>query len=190
VAYVRVQGTSNVLKALSQFEPALAKKIGKDLSDQGRKIVKDAKDEIPQRPGRLYNWRATPPKVARGKRDAKGSIGFTLTRGGSGWPAWESNKVKKSVKSRRSQTVLTISVNEAALNIFALAGTVSDGSGPQGRAFVAGLPAVNKSGKGRLRTGRVLIPAVKKNYKDTRQLIEESIFAGIAEINRRLNNGA
>ena len=189
MAYVRVQGTSNVLKALKQFEPDLAKKIGKDLSDAGRQIANTAKANIPQRPGLLYNWNSKPTKNPQGKRNNSGLLGNVLTRGGKGWPAWEMNPMKKSVKSRRNQTVLTISINEAALNIFALAGSASEGNSPQGKAFIRGLPPISRSGKGKDRTGRVLVPAVKAHYKDTRQTIEDSIFAGIAEINRRVNNG-
>lgn len=184
MASLKVRGVPGVLKALEQFEPELAKQTAKALSKKGRDIAADAKREIPT-DSPLRNWRGTFSSRSRGKRYGNGAQSSILSRGGQGWPPWNSAAMRASVKSRRRDLTLTVTMNEAAANIYAIAGTKSDGRSPQGRAMIANLPEITQGGGSR-RKGRVMVPAVRSNYKDTRELIENELFDVIAQVNRKV----
>ena len=172
MASLRVRGVPGVLKALEAFEPELAKRTAKQLSKKGRDIVKDAREELPTNPP-LKNWR---DRAAA--RPGRG-------RGGQGWPAWNAAQMRSSIKSRRRDLSLTVTMNDAAANIYAIAGTRTNGRSPQGTAFINNLPELAPGGGSR-RRGRAMVPAVKKNYKDTRELITNELFEVIAQVNRKV----
>lgn len=184
MASVKVKGVPGVLKALEMFEPELAKQTAKALSKKGRDIAADARKEIPTE-SPLRNWRGRFAGQSGGKRYGNGAESSVLSRGGQGWPPWNAAAMRASVKSRRRDLALTVTMNEAAANIYAIAGTKSDGRSPQGRAMIANLPELTPGGGSR-RKGRVMVPAVRSNYKDTRQLIENELFDVIAQVNRKV----
>lgn len=186
MASLRVRGVPGVLKALETFDKDLAKATAKEISRAGREIVKDAKDEVPDRPGRLRNWRDVPPRVARGKRNADGTYGTVLSRGGAGWPAWKPTEIKGKIKSRRKDVTLTVTMNEAAANIYAIAGTKTNGLSPQGRAFIENLAPLSRSAGRGGRRGRIMVPAVRKNYREIIETIDKEIFQVVREVNRKV----
>lgn len=186
MASLRVRGVPGVLKALETFDKELAKSTAKEITRAGKAIAANAKNEIPDRPGRLRNWRDVPPRIPRGKRNADGTYSGVLSRGGAGWPAWKASEARTSIKSRRRDIVLTVTLNEAAANIYAVAGTKSSGFSPQGRAFVENLPPLSKSeGRGG-RRGRVMVPAVRKEYRQIIETIDKEIFQVVREVNRKV----
>jgi hypothetical protein len=186
VASLKVRGVPGVLKALETFDKELAKATAKEISRAGREIVKDAKDEVPDRPGRLRNWRNIPARIPRGRRNRDGTYARGLTRGGEGWPAWKPTDIRSSIKSRRRDVTLTIMMTEASGSIYAVAGTQTGGRSPQGEAFIRNLDPLSKSqGRGG-RAGRIMVPAVRKNYRDIIETIDKEIFQVVREVNRKV----
>lgn len=187
--YVKVEGVAGSLKALNKVEPEIAKGVGRELNKAGRKIRDDARRLTPT-DSPMRNWRTTPARNPRGKQNAAGLFGYGVSRGGQGWPAWNKGGFQKSIRSKRREFLLEISANDASAMIYELAGTKggfgrgSAGS-PQGQAFIAKLPAVNQSSKGD-RTGRIMVPALKKNYKATREAIEKAVDRTRAELQKAI----
>lgn len=185
MASLKVRGVPGVLKALEVFDKDLAKATAKEISRAGRAIAAEARNQIPMEPP-MRGWRTVPARIARGKRNADGTSSNVISRGGAGWPAWSSAQAKTSVKSRRKDVTLTVSMNEAAANIFAIAGTKTDGISPQGRVFVRNLPPLSKSeGRGG-RKGRIMVPAVRKEYRQIIETIDKEIFQVVREVNRKV----
>lgn len=164
--FVKVEGAAGTLKALAQFEPDMAKAIGKELNKIGRDVRDTARALVPDQPP-MHGWRTVP--AVRGR-----------TRGGAGWPAWNPGNYAKTIRSKRREFVLTVeSSSEPALMIYELAGTKGGrGRGSKGgRAaaqFLANLPAVPVSSGGK-RSGRVMVRAVVVRYKDARQELEKAV---------------
>ncbi len=184
MASLRVRGTPGVLKALEMFEPELAKRTAAELSKGGRDIVKDAQNEIPDDPP-MRGWRTTAANRPRGKRYGSGVQSNVISRGGAGWPAWQPDVMRRNIKSRRRDLRLTITFNEAAGNIFAIAGTKSGGRGT-GVQFIRNLPDLTPGGGSR-RRGRVMVPAVRRNYGRISDLITNELFDVIRDVNRKVS---
>lgn len=183
-ARARVTGVGGVLKGLEVFDKDLAKATAKTITKAGKDIATDAKAAIPDRP--LRNWRDTPARFPRGKRNRDGTLSRVLSRGGAGWPAWAPAKARSSIKSRRRDITLTITLNEASANIYALAGTKNTGMSPQGVAFINSLPLLSKSSGRGGRSGRVMVPAVRKHYPQIIATIDNEVFRVVKEVNRKV----
>lgn len=193
MASLKVRGVPGVLKALETFDKDLAKATAKEISRAGKSIASEAKSSIPSNPP-LRNWRNVPPRIPRGSRMPDGSYSnmrtaggaVIATRGGKGWPPWSSADAKTSIKSRRKDVTLTVVLNEASANIFAIAGTKGPGDSPQGRAFVQYLPPLSTSeGRGG-RKGRIMVPAVRKEYPKIIEIISQEILQVVREVNRKV----
>lgn len=72
--------------------------------------------------------------------------------------------------------------------IYALAFTKSGGSNPQGRNLRPLLSDTSRS-RGGNRTGRILVPALKKHYRATLDELEAGVRKAAAVIERRINGG-
>lgn len=190
--YVKVEGTRNALRALAQFDPELAKEIGKELSAQGRTIANDAKSFLPTE-SPMRGWRTVPARVPRGRQNRDGSFStFRESRGGRGWPEWTGNLYRASIKSRRRQFDLTLtSARDPAGMIFEVAGTKggrgrnSSGS-PQGQAFIKKLGEVKESGPGN-RSGRAMVRGLKKNYRSALDGLEAATDKTMTTLQRYLD---
>lgn len=180
--YVKVEGTKNVLRALGMLDPDLAKEIGKELSDVGRKIGSDARALVPTQPP-LSGWGVT--GTSNPRRNALGNT----TRGGQGWPAWTGQKYASSIRSSRRQTNLTVkSTATAAASIFEVAGSVTNGRTAAGRAFVRNLQArypVSRTTRGRLRS-RAMIRSMQINYVPARASLTKAVERAANELQRRI----
>lgn len=190
VITLREDGVAGTLRALKLLDKDLAKGLEKEINDIGGKIVADAKDLIPGRPpsangGELYNWRATGPRRSRATRTSTGSYGTTAVRGGKGWPGWIEAAMDSSVRKSRREFVVTARSTDAAAMIYEIAGTKTSGRSPQGRAFIANLPALPPSGG---RRGRVLVRSVKMNYRAAKDGIKDVTERAQAACRERLGN--
>ena len=167
---VRVEGADAALRTLRTMEPIFAKEIAKDITAAGKLVAEHAKVKAPTNPT-MSGWRET--TAARGR-----------TRGGAGWPAWESPGVKVS---RRGASVVIASTGAVAA-IYESAGKNGlGGLGPTGGQFIN-----NNSRHGRLvqsgaRTGRLMIPSIAATYPQVISELRKACDRAVNEVNRRLN---
>ena len=185
---ITVAGLAGTLKALNKLDPQVAKEIGKELNLAGRVIRDEAKTLVPQTPSpRMRNWRTTQPRNRQGRRRADGTIDSSKA---SSFPNWNPMSSKKSIRSSRREFVLTIqSKNDAALEVYELAGTKGGkrGSGsPQGRAFLNLLPAVNLNTQKRITHGRVMRRALRNHYPQTRLKIMDAAYRAALYVQRSM----
>lgn len=185
---VTVAGLAGTLKALNKLDPEVAKQIGKELNLAGRVIRDEAKTLLPQTPSpRMRNWGRNEPKRRLGRRNSDGTI---KAGSSSGFPAWNPAASKKSIRSSRREFVLTIqSKNDAALEVYELAGTKGGkrGSGsPQGRSFLNLLPAVPLNTAKRITHGRVMRRALRNHYPQTRLKIMDAAYRAALYVQRSM----
>lgn len=190
--YVKVEGTRNALRALSQFDPELAKEIGKELSTVGRTVANDAKSFLPTE-SPMRGWRTTPARTPRGRQTREGTFSsFREVRGGRGWPEWTGNLYRASIKSRRRQFDLSItSGRDAAGMIYELAGTKggrgrNSAGSPQGQAFIRKLGEVRESSPGR-RSSRAMVRGLTKNYRAALDGLEKATDKAVTTLQRYLD---
>lgn len=157
------------MKALSLMEPAVAKNVGKEIRSAGSLIAAVAKANAPQQPT-MSGWRET--DATRGR-----------TRGGAGWPAWET----PGVSVRRKGGAVVVSSTGAVAAIYESAGK----NGLGGLSRNGGQFIRNNSRYGRLqthgkRTGRLMIPAVAATYPAVIAQITKACERAVEEVNRRM----
>lgn len=167
---VRVTGADEALRTLRTMEPIFAKEIAKDISKAGKLVAEHAKAKAPTGPT-MSGWRETGAVVGR-------------TRGGAGWPAWQSPGVKVA---RRGASVVVSSTGAVAA-IYESAGKNGlGGFSDTGAQFIR-----NNSRYGRLvrsgaRTGRLMIPSIGATYPQVIAELRRACDRAVAEVNRRLN---
>lgn len=170
-------------KALAKLDTEVESEVNKALNAQGRKIRDEARSDVPDRPDQATGWSTNEP-TPRFRLNPNGT--WNRSRISPGWPAWNASEVKSSIKSRRRSWTLTIQLASRAGAIYATAFTKSGGLTPQGRNLKSTLRAVNTSRRG-ARTGRILVPALKKHYRATLDEIETGVRKAAAVIERRVN---
>jgi hypothetical protein len=167
---VRVEGADAALRTLRTMEPIFAKEIAKDITKAGKLVAEHAKAKAPTGPT-MSGWR-------------EGGATRGRTRGGAGWPAWQSPGVKVS---RRGASVVIASTGAVAA-IYESAGKNGlGGLSPTGGQFIN-----NNSRHGRLvqsgaRTGRLMIPSIAATYPQVISELRKACDRAVNEVNRRLN---
>lgn len=185
-SYVRVEGAEGVLKALRMMDAGLAKGLGDEVAAIGRRVRDDARANATSRPMTtngtdMTGWRSGPPRRPRGKRLPSGSYSdMVLSRGGAGWPGWNEATIDAKIKSARRDMRVTITMSDAAAMIYEFAGKESRGESPQGRAFIRNLPPLPRN------SGRILIRALKANYRQANRDLRAVVDKAIAEFERRV----
>ena len=186
---IQIAGMAGTLNALRKMDPEVASQIGKKLNESGRKIRDDAKALVPSEPSpRMRGWTARVPTRRLGRRKEDGTIDASRP---SGFPPYNASGAKKSIRSSRREFVLTIQSQDATLGVFELAGTRggkgrgSSGS-PQGKWFMALLPAIQLNTSRRPTFGRVLRQALRDNYPATREAIADAAYKAAELIQRRM----
>jgi hypothetical protein len=170
-------------QALAKLDSEVEREIGLGLAKQGRKIRDEARGQVATRPDEATGWNTTPP-TPRFRLNPDGT--WNRSRVSPGWPAWNSSAVRSSIKSSRRAWRLTITMSDRAGVIFANAFTKTDGLTPQGRGLRSRLQAVPKSRRG-ARTGRILVPALRKHYRATLDELEAGVKRAADIIERRIN---
>ena len=175
---VRVVGATEALKALRTLEPTVAKEVGKEVSDVGRKVAALINQSAPTSPP-MAGWRTTP--VTNPQKQS---------RGGKGWDSQVTWSPIKASSARRGMTVIikTASANAAAI-IYESAGVKNGrktrgapGSG-DGKQFIGNLPPLVQSGKYQGRLGRA---AIKSSYGEALRQIQQACDKAVFEVNRRM----
>lgn len=141
---VALVGVDATLKALRTVAPDLNKELRAELKRIGNELVADAKRFVP----------ATPPmsRMARTPKDPVGwakARGRTPSRGGAGWPAWDSGKIAAGITSSTSKprgvktgALLYILNKDPMGAIYEVAGRRSSGApGTAGPKFIRRLNA-------------------------------------------------
>ena len=169
---IKVKGADEAVRVLQTMDAIFAKEIKREISSAGRLVADHAKGMAPGGPT-MRGWREIP--AARGR-----------TRGGAGWPAWQTPGVSVS---RRGASVVIASTGAVAA-IYESAGKNGlGGLSPTGGQFIRnnstdpGRPLV-QAGK---RKGRLMIPAIQQTYPDVIKRIREACDRAVDEANRRLN---
>lgn len=141
---VALTGVDQLLKDLRTVAPDLDKELKRELKRIGGQIVDDAKALVP----------GTPPmsRMARTPKDPVGwakARGRTPSRGGVGWPAWDSGKIASGLtaqtgkpKGQKHGALLYILNKDPMGAIFEVAGRKSSGkAGTAGPKFIERLNA-------------------------------------------------
>lgn len=165
---VQIVGADQALKALRSLEPSVAREVGREVSQIGRRIQSRVIESAPSSPP-MSGWRTTPAASGR-------------TRGGAGWPAWE----KIGATSRRSGMSVRVTTTSAVAAIYESAGAVSDGNSDNGAQFIRNLSrygALVQSGRKKGRLGR---KAIAEMYADEKRNLEQACDRAVAEVNRRM----
>lgn len=182
---LNLKNAERAQKAIAKLDKEVESEVNKALNAQGRKIRDEARSDVPNRPDQATGWSTNEP-TPRFRLNADGT--WNRSRVSPGWPAWNASEVKSSVKSRRSRWTLTINMASRAGAIYATAFTKSEGLNPQGSGLARRLRPINRSRRGD-RTGRILVPALKKHYKETLNELEAGVRKAAAVIERRVNGG-
>lgn len=167
---VRIDGANEALKALRLLEPTVAKQVERDVSAIGATIAAaaSASTNLP-----ASHWVA--------------SSGARGSRGGAGWPAWESINYKVS---RRGMTVRVTGTSSSGIveAMFETMGRETRVRTPQGRQLIANMNEANgpvvasgpKGKKGRMRR------IAAEQYGSARRKIEAAVNRAVDEANRRM----
>lgn len=182
---LNLKNADRAQKALSMLDQNVEREVNLALNAQGRKIRDEARDQVPDRPDQATGWSSNEP-TPRFRLNANGT--WNRSSVSPGWPAWSASEVKSSIKSSRRSWTLTVKMGSRAGSIYATAFTKTGGRNPQGRGLDGRLRAVGKSRRGD-RTGRILVPALKKHYRATLDEIEAGVRRAAQVIERRVNGG-
>lgn len=170
-------------QALSKLDNEVEREVNLALNKRGRVIRDEARGLVPDRPDEATGWNAEPP-TPRFRLNPDGT--WNRGRVSPGWPEWNPGGIKSSIKSTRRSWVLTIKMSDRAGAIFATAFTKTNGVTPQGRTLSTRLQAVPKSRRG-ARSGRILVPALRKHYRATLDELETGVRRAAEIIERRVN---
>ena len=170
-------------RAIALLDNEVEREVNLALNAKGRVIRDEARGQIPAGPDQATGWNEN-PTTPRFRLNPDGT--WNRSRVSPGWPAWSESAAKSSVKSRRKSWTLTVTLADRAGAIYATAFTKSDGLTPQGRALRQRLSDVPKSRRG-ARSGRILVPALKKHYRATLDELEAGVRRAAAIIERRVN---
>jgi len=172
-------------KALGMLDQNVEREVNLALNAQGRKIRDEARDQVPEKPG-PSGWSASDPVSPRFRLNPDGT--WNRSSVSPGWPGFNSSAAKSSVKSSRRSWTLKVTFADRAGAIYATAFTKTSGRSPQGRALGQQLSRVGRSRRGD-RTGRILVPALKKHDRATLDEIEAGVRRAAQVIERRVNGG-
>ena len=182
---VDLRNAARVQSAISKLDTEVEREVNLALNKQGRKIRDEARANVPDRPDQATGWSSNEPQ-ARYRLNADGT--WNRASVSPGWPAWGASEIKSSIKSSRRSWVVRISMASRAGSIYGTAFTKTSGRNPQGRGLDGRLRSVGKSRRGD-RTGRILVPAIKKHYRQTLDELEAGVRRAAAIIERRVNGG-
>lgn len=168
---VRLVGGDQAIKALRTIEPAIAKEVGRELSDIGRDLMAEAQSLAPQKPP-VSGWVAT-----------SGSRG---SRGGAGWPAWA--PIQSSFKRRGTTVrVITTSSPPASASFAESLGRGKKAKTTAGRKLVEMAndrwSPIVKSGK---KEGRVARGAIANKYPEVMENLKKACDKAVDAVNRRM----
>lgn len=180
---VTLRRAAEAQRALAMLDKEVEGEVNKALSKKGRVIRDEARGQIPAGPDQATGWNEN-PTTPRFRLNPDGT--WNRSRVSPGWPAWSQSAVKSSVKARRKSWTLSVMMTDRAGAIYATAFTKSDGLTPQGRALRQRLSDVPKSRQG-ARSGRILVPALRKHYRATLDELEAGVRRAAAIIERRVN---
>ena len=169
-------------QALSKLDNEVEREVNLALNKRGRVIRDEARNQVPERP-EVSGWNLN-PVTPRFRLNPDGT--WNRGRVSPGWPEWNSGGIKSSIKSTRRSWVLTVKSQDRAGAIYATAFTKTDGVTPQGRALARQLSRVPKSRRG-ARSGRILVPALRKHYRATLDELETGVRRAAEIIERRVN---
>ena len=181
--YVDLRRASEVQKAIAKLDTQVEKEVNSALSKQGRKIRDEGRSIVPNRPDEATGWGSREP-TPRFRLNPDGT--WNRGRVSPGWPAWNPGGIKSSIKSTRRAWRLTLTMSDRAGVVYSTAFTKTDGISPQGRGLRSRLSTVNKSRKG-ARSGRILVPALRKHYRATLDELEAGVRRAAEVIERRIN---
>lgn len=172
-------GYNDTLKALRGVDAVLAKQLRADMRQAAMVIVKDARAHVTVDSPRVSGWR-TVEAIGRAPWTNRG-----LTRGGWGWPAWDVNEMRKSIrvstrrtKIRRGQlnrTTLSVKSNSAALSVYEFA---KNSRRSKSFPYVNSVPFLNRMGS--YHGGRTLWAAFERN----KDVVFDSIKTAVKSMNR------
>lgn len=167
---IRVEGADAALRTLRTMEPIFAKEIAKEISNAGKLVAEHAKAKAPSGPT-MSGWRDTGAVSGR-------------TRGGAGWPGWQT----PGVKVARRGTSVVVSSTGAVAAIYESAGKNGlGGQSPTGRQFINNNSRYGRLVKSGARTGRLMIPSIGATYPQVIAELRRACDRAVAEVNRRLN---
>jgi len=113
-----IVGYRDVVRALSRYDKDSKKIMVSSIRKALRPVVTDARANVPA-PTPMRGWRLIPPVHPQ-----------STTRGGKGWPAWNTDEIKhgirvsfrpSNVKSNRTRTVVSIKQFSASGTIYEFA---------------------------------------------------------------------
>ena len=166
-ASLQVEGVAEVLRALGKVNPELKKATVKAMKQAGDPMVNEARSLLPTA-SPLSNWGnwTTPKGRVIGPYDpAKARRGVRV--------AYRGSKVRGSDKN--VIPLLTLRQLDAAGTIFDMAGRASNGTSPQGRAFIEQLRSYGVA-------SRAMWPAAERNMPEVVAAVEVAINDMSAQI--------